>query len=359
MAVFCLHPVKAITSGEGGHGDHAGPGAWPSASLAFRQHGIARDPERCSTPRRGRLVPRAAGTSASTTASPTSTRRSAARSCASSTTSSRARNAVADRYREALAGVDGIELPPAAPGGALHAYHLFVIQAARRRGTPPAPLRRAARHAASSPRSTTCPSTGTPTTASTSATRRASARSRALLRGLPLAALLPDADRRRPGTVVEVVREVRSDALRTPRSRRASTIGGRWVGRREPTYVIAEAGANHNRDLGDRAAADRRRRRARAPTRSSSRPTPAETLYSTQDAPLRVPRGRERAGPAGAARGDRAAARVAEPSWRDHARGARHPLLLDALRPRGGRRARRARRPRAQDRLVRDRRPRR
>jgi dTDP-4-amino-4,6-dideoxygalactose transaminase len=38
------------------------------------------------------------------------------------------RNAVADRYREGLADAGALELPPAAPDGALHAHHLFVVR---------------------------------------------------------------------------------------------------------------------------------------------------------------------------------------------------------------------------------------
>jgi perosamine synthetase len=38
------------------------------------------------------------------------------------------RNAIAERYRESLADLEQIELPPQAPGGSLHAYHLFIIR---------------------------------------------------------------------------------------------------------------------------------------------------------------------------------------------------------------------------------------
>ncbi|HEY8583113.1 MAG TPA: UDP-4-amino-4,6-dideoxy-N-acetyl-beta-L-altrosamine transaminase [Capillimicrobium sp.] len=38
------------------------------------------------------------------------------------------RNAIAERYREALAGDERVALPPAAPAGCLHGYHLFVIR---------------------------------------------------------------------------------------------------------------------------------------------------------------------------------------------------------------------------------------
>ena len=37
------------------------------------------------------------------------------------------RNAVADRYRRAFSELPGIRLPPTAPGGSVHAYHLFVV----------------------------------------------------------------------------------------------------------------------------------------------------------------------------------------------------------------------------------------
>jgi dTDP-4-amino-4,6-dideoxygalactose transaminase len=38
------------------------------------------------------------------------------------------RNEIAGLYREALAGEDRIELPPPAPDGSLHGYHLFPIR---------------------------------------------------------------------------------------------------------------------------------------------------------------------------------------------------------------------------------------
>jgi dTDP-4-amino-4,6-dideoxygalactose transaminase len=44
-----------------------------------------------------------------------------------------ARNAVAERYREGLAGIDGLRLAPAAPEGSRHAYHLFVVEVPERR----------------------------------------------------------------------------------------------------------------------------------------------------------------------------------------------------------------------------------
>ena len=44
------------------------------------------------------------------------------------------RNEIADRYRDALAGIDALELAPAAPAGSRHAYHLFAVR--HRDGAP-------------------------------------------------------------------------------------------------------------------------------------------------------------------------------------------------------------------------------
>ena len=71
--------------------------------------------------------------SASTTGCPICRARSAARSSPSSTRFIAARNAIADRYRAELADL-ALELPPAAPDGALHGYHLFAVHADDRRG---------------------------------------------------------------------------------------------------------------------------------------------------------------------------------------------------------------------------------
>src|SRR5262249_32833863 len=49
-----------------------------------------------------------------------------------------ARNAVAERYRAAFAQLESLRMPPAAPDGATHAYHLFAVVHA---GGAPAPRR--------------------------------------------------------------------------------------------------------------------------------------------------------------------------------------------------------------------------
>jgi UDP-4-amino-4,6-dideoxy-N-acetyl-beta-L-altrosamine transaminase len=134
MSVFSLHPVKAVTSGEGGvvttEDDELA-----DRLRTFRTHGIRRrsDPDdvlaggwhydidslgfnyritdfQCALgeSQLGRLETFVAE-----------------------------RNRVAAAYREALAGLEGVALPAEPPPGGLHAYHLFVVRfsegAARRR----------------------------------------------------------------------------------------------------------------------------------------------------------------------------------------------------------------------------------
>ena len=90
--------------------------------------------------------------------------------------------------------------------------------------------------------------------------------------------------------------------------RRSFEIAGRQVGDGAPAYVIAEAGANHNRDL------DMAKQLIDVAAESGADAVKFQTytgkdLYSSKTPPLRVP-GR-RAQPARAARRDRAAARMA------------------------------------------------
>jgi perosamine synthetase len=129
MTVFSLHPTKAITSCEGGVATTRDPELAERLS-AFRTHGMVRDPARLlhgegqgpwyhEQQQLGfnyRLsdVHAALGASQLRKLDDHVARR----------------NAVAARYREELAGVDGLTLPPEAPAGALHAYHLFVVHLA-------------------------------------------------------------------------------------------------------------------------------------------------------------------------------------------------------------------------------------
>lgn len=126
MAIFSLHPTKAITSGEGGVVTTRDPELAERLAV-FRQHGMVRERERLLHGEgegpwyheqqylgfnyRLSDVHAALGESQLGKLDDHVTRR----------------NAVAARYREALAGIEGLELPPEAPADALHAYHLFVV----------------------------------------------------------------------------------------------------------------------------------------------------------------------------------------------------------------------------------------
>jgi UDP-4-amino-4,6-dideoxy-N-acetyl-beta-L-altrosamine transaminase len=132
MTIFSLHPTKAITSCEGGVVTTRDP-VLAERLAAFRQHGMVRDPARFEHPEGAgdegawyheqqhlgfnyRLsdVHAALGTSQLRKLDDHVARR----------------NAVATRYREALAGIDGLSLPPQPAPGTLHAYHLFVVHLA-------------------------------------------------------------------------------------------------------------------------------------------------------------------------------------------------------------------------------------
>jgi UDP-4-amino-4,6-dideoxy-N-acetyl-beta-L-altrosamine transaminase len=126
MAIFSLHPTKAITSCEGGVVTTRDPELAERLAI-FRTHGMVRERERLIYGEgegpwyheqqhlgfnyRLSDVHAALGASQLRKLDHHVARR----------------NAVAARYREALAGIDGLELPPEAPAGALHAYHLFVV----------------------------------------------------------------------------------------------------------------------------------------------------------------------------------------------------------------------------------------
>jgi perosamine synthetase len=126
MTIFSLHPTKAITSAEGGVVTARDAGL-AERLTSFRTHGMVRDRERLLHGEgegpwyheqqylgfnyRLSDVHAALGASQLRKLDDHVARR----------------NAVAARYREALAGIDGLRLPPPAPAGALHAHHLFVV----------------------------------------------------------------------------------------------------------------------------------------------------------------------------------------------------------------------------------------
>lgn len=124
MCVFSFHPVKVITTGEGGAVTTNDPGL-ASRLQRFRHHGIVRKPEHggwyyevedLGYNYRITDIQAALGTSQLTRLPAFVARR----------------NALADRYRSRLAGTP-VTLPPFAQNGFGHAWHLFPIQVANRR----------------------------------------------------------------------------------------------------------------------------------------------------------------------------------------------------------------------------------
>lgn len=126
MAVFSMHPVKAIATGEGGMVTTRDPALAERLRL-FRSHGLTKDPalltrndgpwyqEQHELGFNYRLtdIQSALGRSQLVKLERFIERR----------------NEIAERYREAFAETEALERPPAAPGGSRHAYHLFVVRA--------------------------------------------------------------------------------------------------------------------------------------------------------------------------------------------------------------------------------------
>ncbi len=133
MTVLSFHPVKPITTGEGGIVTTRDEGL-RDRLRTFRSHGMTKDPNLLEAPDEGgwymeqhdlgfnyRLtdLQSALGTSQLRRLEAFIARR----------------NAVAARYRDELGDVAALALPPQAPPGARHGYHLFVVSA---RGGAPA-----------------------------------------------------------------------------------------------------------------------------------------------------------------------------------------------------------------------------
>lgn len=129
MTVFSFHPVKTVTTGEGGAITLSDP-VLHQKLLDFRSHGMTKDPARLERPDEGgwymeqhllgfnyRITDLQCALGSTQLAK---TERFVA-----------ARNAIADRYRAELGDV--VALPPEAPADSLHAYHLFVISVPERR----------------------------------------------------------------------------------------------------------------------------------------------------------------------------------------------------------------------------------
>jgi perosamine synthetase len=125
MAVFSFHPVKAIASGEGGMVTTRDERLRDRLRL-FRTHGITKDSNLLSRADGGWYQEQVElGLNYRLSDIHSALGRSQLRRLDDFI---ERRNAVAARYRSQLAEVEQLELPPAAPAGSLHAYHLFVIR---------------------------------------------------------------------------------------------------------------------------------------------------------------------------------------------------------------------------------------
>jgi perosamine synthetase len=131
MTVFSFHPVKTVTTGEGGAITVRDP-ELRERLLMFRTHGMTKDPARLERPDEGGwyMEQQALGFNYRITdiqcALGLSQLSKLDRFVA-------ARNAIVDRYREGLAGIEGLRLPPEPPAGVVNAHHLFVVELDERR----------------------------------------------------------------------------------------------------------------------------------------------------------------------------------------------------------------------------------
>jgi UDP-4-amino-4,6-dideoxy-N-acetyl-beta-L-altrosamine transaminase len=126
MTMLSFHPVKAVTSAEGGIVTTR-DAELRDRMLRFRNHGINRDAASFRDREQG-------GWYYEQDDLGFNYRLSDLHSALGRSQMAKldgfieARNAIADRYREWLADIEAIELPPEAPAGSRHAYHLFVIR---------------------------------------------------------------------------------------------------------------------------------------------------------------------------------------------------------------------------------------
>jgi dTDP-4-amino-4,6-dideoxygalactose transaminase len=125
MAVFSFHPVKTITSGEGGMVTTRS-GALAQRLCEFRTHGMVRDPARLEQHEGGWYSEQHdLGFNYRLTDLQSALGRSQLSKLERFVT---ARNEIAARYRTLLANVTQLELPEPAAPDQHHAYHLFVVR---------------------------------------------------------------------------------------------------------------------------------------------------------------------------------------------------------------------------------------
>jgi UDP-4-amino-4,6-dideoxy-N-acetyl-beta-L-altrosamine transaminase len=134
MTTFSFHPVKALTSGEGGMVTTESE-ELADALQTFRTHGIRRREYRADVMRGGwHYDIETLGFNYRITDFQCAL---GEHQLARLNEFIDARNEVAQRYHELLAGFPGVTVPARAPAGGRHAYHLFVVRfnegAARRR----------------------------------------------------------------------------------------------------------------------------------------------------------------------------------------------------------------------------------
>jgi perosamine synthetase len=125
MAVFSFHPVKAITSGEGGMVTTR-RGELAERLREFRTHGMVRNASRLERAEGGWYFEQQdLGFNYRLTDMQSALGRSQLAKLERFVTR---RNELAESYRALLADVEQLELPPAATAGQRHAYHLFVVR---------------------------------------------------------------------------------------------------------------------------------------------------------------------------------------------------------------------------------------
>jgi dTDP-4-amino-4,6-dideoxygalactose transaminase len=126
MTMFSFHPVKPVTTGEGGV-ITTRDATLRDRLRSFRSHGMTKDPALLERPDEGGwyMEQQELGYNYRITDL------QSALGVAQMARLDRfitARNAIAARYRDELADLDDVELPPAAGPGERHGYHLFAIR---------------------------------------------------------------------------------------------------------------------------------------------------------------------------------------------------------------------------------------
>ena len=230
----------------------------------------------------------------------------------------------AERHRRAVPGAprrarSGSRSRPPRPTGWLHGYHLFLVRVLAGAEARLAVFDAHARRPASASRCTTSRSTGSPTTGTSSGIPQDECpAAEDYYEGAISLPVFPamNVRRRRTRSYGRSARLSMPPDLASDRFDPSFAIDGRRVGGGAPAYVIAEAGANHNRDLGIAkelidAAAD-----AGADAVKFQTYTGAPLFL--EDAAVHVPEGRAK--PEGAPRRDRPATRVAAGARRARSR---------------------------------------